>query len=105
MLTYNRQGGGSSFALGDGASQAKHRFGTGSGRESLNVFGENRLRCPGSRRGAALRVDLRGMWGRGSARNDDPSPSLVGAERSRVGIGLGLGILARRMTTREREGG
>ncbi len=24
-------------------------------------------------------------------RNDDPSPSLVGAERSRVGIGLGVG--------------
>ena len=33
-----------------------------------------------------------GDGGRGSARNDDPSPSLVGAERSRVGIGLGLGV-------------
>jgi len=90
MLTYNRQGGGASFAHGDGTSQAKHLLCSGSGRESLNAFGENRPRRPGSWRGTALRVDLRGMWGRGSARNDDPSPSLVGAERSRVGIGLGL---------------
>ena len=37
MLTYNRQGGGSSFALGDEASQAKHRSRLCFGRESLNV--------------------------------------------------------------------
>ena len=43
-----------------------------------------------SQRGAALRVDLRGLWRRGSAPNDDASLSLIGAERSRVGIGLGL---------------
>jgi hypothetical protein len=40
------QGGGYSFAPGDGASQAKHRLCPGSGRENLNVFGENRLVSP-----------------------------------------------------------
>ena len=92
MLTYNRQGGGSSFALGDGASQVKHRFGSGSGRESLNVFGENRPCCPGSRRGAALRVDLRGIRGVGLLAMTIPRRHLSGRSVRVLASGVALGF-------------
>jgi hypothetical protein len=53
----------------------------------------------------ALTPVLRGWKGRKAGVNDDHDQALIGAERSRVGIRLGLVFLASRMTTRERVGG
>jgi hypothetical protein len=91
--------GGSSFAPGDGTSQAKHCLCPGSGRESLNDRVRTSCNPKGERtrprvqwsapspttkdlrveQRLAIRLCANPTGEGGSTRNDDPSPSLIGA--------------------------
>jgi hypothetical protein len=64
MLTYNRQGGGRLSRLGTESLKRSIVGVLVPGAKVSMSQARIAIRCPGSRRGAALRVDLRGMGAR-----------------------------------------